>query len=110
MATQAVKVDHVDAALPCRDDARVRLGNIEMAEIQILVKEVALVEKARQPSQLARQAGFPLAERRRCQLPKSLGNRLVQADHALEFLDGEEALQLAEWLQILSRGDDLRNR
>src|SRR2546426_337436 len=49
VALQAMEVDHMDAADPTRGRAhRIAFGNVEMAEIQVLMKPMFVVEQSSQ--------------------------------------------------------------
>ena len=111
---QAVQIDQEDPA-PASPSARrtarhVVAGDVEVAEVQVFVEAAAVVQQARQAGDLRDQAAFPAAKGGGRQPRRGQGHGLVQGQHVVQLLDGEEAAAAVPGPDVLGGGDGSRHR
>ena len=75
-----------------------------MAEVHVLVEDLAAMEFARQAGKFGSQAALPADKSGRVEALRRERHRLVQREHAAEFLDGEKPLQAEPGTDRLPRG------
>src|SRR5262245_47618991 len=102
-----MKVNHMNSTLP-RNRRLLDMGarKVEVAEVKVLVEVAALMQKASEAGHFTGNAELPAPKHIRRELPGREWDRLMQRQHARQFLDGEHALQFATRSDELAAGDD----
>ena len=95
MFRHAVQIDHHREVRPrVRDALREGFVDVEVAEVQVFMEHLPAMQLTRDACEFRRESSLPAQERDRIEPLECERHSLVQGQHAGEFLDCDEALQL----------------